>query len=53
MIKRGDFVRLKGRKPQGVVKKMGKDDHWVTVQWDKGKEGPKYVHLYELDKAHA
>lgn len=48
MIK-GDRVKLKGREPTGTVKTTGKDDHWVCVEWDKNKKGPKYVHEFELE----
>jgi hypothetical protein len=48
-INKGDRVKLKGREPQGVVKTMGKDDHWVRVDWDADKKGPKYVHEFELE----
>lgn len=49
MIEKQTKVKLKGREPQGNVKKVGVDSHWVTVKWDKNKkQGPKYVHEFEL-----
>ena len=49
-MKKGDRVKLKGREPVGYVKTMDKDgNHWIRVEWDEGKEGPKYVHEFELD----
>ena len=48
-MEKGDRVKLKGREPIGSVKTMGKDDHWIRVEWDEGKEGPKYVHEFELE----
>ena len=50
MMIRGDRVKLKGRKPVGVIKTMGKNDNWVRVDWDCGRQGPKFVHLYEREK---
>ena len=51
-MKRGDRVKLKGRTPQGTVLRMAgieKKDMWAHVDWDEGKEGPKYVAELELD----
>ena len=48
MLDRGDRVKLKGREPCGVIQTMD-DDHWVCVQWDKNKPGPKFVHEFELE----
>lgn len=48
-MKKGDRVKLKGRIPEGIVRAIREDTHWVSVVWDQGKEGPKYVHEYELD----
>ncbi len=48
-LKKGDRVKLKGRIPEGVIKTMGVDNTWVVVDWDEGKEGPKYVDLYEVE----
>ncbi len=50
-LDKGARVKLKGRTPEGVVKTMGIDNSWVVVDWDKGKEGPKYVDLYEIELA--
>jgi hypothetical protein len=48
-VKKGDRVKLKGREPIGYVKTMGSDNNWIRVNWDKGKEGPKYVDKFELE----
>ena len=48
-MKKGDRVKLKGREPIGFVKTMGSDNDWIRVNWDEGKEGPKYVHKFELE----
>ena len=47
-MKKGDRVKLKGREPHGVIRAMSADQ-WVRVDWDEGKEGPKYVHELELE----
>lgn len=46
-LKRGDRVKLKSRDPEGFIESMD-DEHWVRVNWDKDKKGPKYVHEFEL-----
>ena len=48
-MNKGDRVKLRGREPTGTVWKMGKDDHWIQVEWDQNKKGPKYVHEFELE----
>jgi len=49
-ISHGDRVKLKGRVPAGVIEKMGVDSKWVSVNWDKETPGPKYCHLYEVER---
>lgn len=44
---RGDRVKRRGYSSTGVVKTINDDDKWACVTWD--GDGPKYVHLYELD----
>ena len=48
-MKQGDHVKLKGRIPEGIVEKIT-SNHWVQVAWAKNKNGPKYVHEFELDE---
>lgn len=47
---RGDRCRLRGRSPAGVLRTIDPDTNWAVVEWDAGKEGPKYVHLFELER---
>ncbi len=46
-MEKGDRVKLKGRDPEGYISTMDKESHWVCVNWD--KQGPKYVHEFELE----
>lgn len=47
-FKCGDRVQLCGRKPRGIIKRIGKDPSWISVEWDKNSKGPEYVHAYEI-----
>ena len=46
-LKRGDKVKLKSRKPEGVIKTMDEDSRWVCVEWT--ISGPMYVDMLELE----
>jgi hypothetical protein len=48
--KRFDFVKLRGRDAKGLLYKMDDETKWCTVEWDPDHKGPKYVHLFELEK---
>lgn len=48
-VERGSSVKLKGRKPFGIVKTMDEESLWVKVDWNKSTPGPKYCHYYELE----
>lgn len=48
-MKVGQRVKLKGREPTGIIKAFGLSPQWVSVDWDSGVKGPKYVHVLELD----
>lgn len=45
----GDKVKLRGREPVGTLKSIN-DRSWAKVEWEAGKEGPRFVHLQELEK---
>ncbi len=46
----GDRVRLRGRAPVGIVKWIGNEMSWCEVEWDAGPQGPRLVHLHEIEK---
>ena len=47
---RRDIVRLRGRTAEGVLKTIDPVSLWACVEWFPGKEGPRYCHLFELEK---
>ena len=47
----GDKARMRGRTLIGVVKEIHANN-WTRVWWgdDESAQGPKFVHLHELEK---
>jgi hypothetical protein len=46
---RGDKCILRGKSPIGILKTMDNESLWCVVEWE-NSQGPKYCHLFELEK---
>lgn len=50
----GDRVKMRGRGTTGKVTHINPDTKWTQVHWDKdGDQGPRFCHLYELERLNA
>jgi hypothetical protein len=47
--KEGDRAQLRGREASGQLARIT-EMKWCRVMWDKGCDGPRLVHLQELEK---
>jgi hypothetical protein len=47
MPERGERVKLRGRKPTGVLVKYDPETNWATVEWD--TTGPRCCHRAKLE----
>jgi len=45
----GDYVRLRGHIPVGVLRHIGPENGWCRVDWDAAVRGPTFCHLRELE----
>lgn len=48
-MKKGDKVKLRGRKPAGVVKSLCKNPDWLRVDWNIVPGGAEIVHIKEVE----
>lgn len=46
----GERVRLRGREPRGVLRRVNESSLWAQVEWDAETPGPKHCHLKELER---
>lgn len=44
---RGDRVQRRGYNSIGVLQTIDEEYMWAVVDWE--NDGPKYIHLYELE----
>lgn len=45
----GDACKLRGRESFGVLEWVN-SKNWASVTWDKDHPGPRFVHLFELER---
>ena len=45
----GDRCKMRGKEAAGQLVRIT-PDNWAVVRWDGDKPGPRYCHLFELEK---